>query len=558
MNRALRNEANKLRSKWRKVVTGNESKRVRDHIRETEEQPRFIKLFDKVAFTLGVLNICACQFFLLNRPEFFWLWYAVIIPVLIFSRFYHFRCLGWQYFMIDFCYFVLGLTMINIFLVHNSPLFFKVCFIYANGPLTVAILIWRNSFIFHDYDKIVSVYIHLLPSMLYYTLRWHSHNFVFNSNNSCFNSNCEPLTMFDFVVATLGYFFWQWCYIVKTEVLDKQKLDTHPELLTSLRWMSSDTKNSLAKTILRALRRVGVFGPQEEFNATSAKTKGVFVLSQLLITVVAFLPTPLFYWSSACHLLYIVFIFTVTIFNGASFYIEVFSKRYQLKIARIEEMHRIAQEASSMIQEIAHISAVSEKIATPLASTAVTTTGKPSPLVASAGSGSSKDEGIHKDQDESPPSAHSAAADQSGSAVGEDSLEAISRDLQRTSERALASMRDHQDELQCLLSGRSHPFPGLSHVTGVYDAEERSARSYSNDSAVSDAELLGRSFSFDERESCSSTLDADISDVAAEVAHSAVRNLKSAASEHDQADSGAAESGEESALEASTEVPIDD
>ena len=65
MNRALRNEANKLRSKWRKVVTGNECKRVRDHIRETEEQPRFIKLFDKVSFTLGVLNICACQFFLL-------------------------------------------------------------------------------------------------------------------------------------------------------------------------------------------------------------------------------------------------------------------------------------------------------------------------------------------------------------------------------------------------------------------------------------------------------------------------------------------------------------
>ena len=74
--------------------------------------------------------------------------------------------------MIDFCYFVIFCTLMNIFLVKSSSLFFKVCFIYANGPLTAAVLIWRNSLIFHDYDKIVTVYIHLLPSMLYYTLRW--------------------------------------------------------------------------------------------------------------------------------------------------------------------------------------------------------------------------------------------------------------------------------------------------------------------------------------------------------------------------------------------------
>lgn len=171
---SFRDQAARIRSKWRRVVTGDERKRIRDHIKEKEKQPSYIKFFDKVAFTCGVLNILVCQYFLLNTPAFFWLWYSIVMPLLMTSRFYYFRSLGWQYFMIDFCYFTIFLTLMNIFFITESSRFFKVCYLYANGPLMSAILIWRNSLIFHDYDKIVSVYIHLLPSMLYYTLRWTS------------------------------------------------------------------------------------------------------------------------------------------------------------------------------------------------------------------------------------------------------------------------------------------------------------------------------------------------------------------------------------------------
>jgi hypothetical protein len=169
---SFRERASKIRSRWRKFVTGDEKKRIRDHIREAEEQPSYVKFFDKLAFTFGVLNILVCQYFLLNTPAFFWLWYSFIVPILLCARFYYFSRLGWHYFMIDFCYYVLLCTLVNIFILKDSTTFFKTCFIYATGPLVVAILIWRNSLIFHDYDKIVSVYIHLLPSMLYYTLRW--------------------------------------------------------------------------------------------------------------------------------------------------------------------------------------------------------------------------------------------------------------------------------------------------------------------------------------------------------------------------------------------------
>ena len=46
--KAVRDQARMVRSKWRKIVTGSEKKRVRDFVRETQEQPKYVKLFDKV------------------------------------------------------------------------------------------------------------------------------------------------------------------------------------------------------------------------------------------------------------------------------------------------------------------------------------------------------------------------------------------------------------------------------------------------------------------------------------------------------------------------------
>jgi len=52
---------------------------------------------------------------------------------------------------------------------HNSRLF-MVMFGIANGPLALATYIFRNSLVFHDVDKMTSVYIHVLPLFLTYGL----------------------------------------------------------------------------------------------------------------------------------------------------------------------------------------------------------------------------------------------------------------------------------------------------------------------------------------------------------------------------------------------------
>lgn len=344
---ALKLQVKKLQARWRKVITGSSEKRVRDHLKEAQEKPKYVKLLDKVAFTLGVLNIVACQYFLLNVPEYFPSWFTVVMPIMMISRFYHFKSLHWQYFMIDFCYLTILCSLINVLLVRSSPVFFKVCFIFSTGVLPIAIPVWRNSLIFHDFDKIISVYIHILPCMLYYTLRWHG-----KDQNSCQMATCSPLRSTDYLWALLLYCIWQTAYLIKTEVLDCDKFNANPQLTTSLRYISKDTKNAVAVGILKGLRVVGVFRKDEGYDSATIKTKLVFVGSQLVVTLISFLPTPLFYYSNMAHLLWIALIFTISIFNGASFYIEVFSVRYQKHLSRLEEMQRIAQETTKIVRQL--------------------------------------------------------------------------------------------------------------------------------------------------------------------------------------------------------------
>lgn len=46
------------------------------------------------------------EYVLLMRPERFWLWYVVMIPVLLLMRYPDYRQRKWLFFYLDFCYYV--------------------------------------------------------------------------------------------------------------------------------------------------------------------------------------------------------------------------------------------------------------------------------------------------------------------------------------------------------------------------------------------------------------------------------------------------------------------
>jgi hypothetical protein len=341
----IKKQGDILKYQLRKVVTGDENKRVRDHIREKKEKPKYIILMDKIYFTVGVMNIPICQYFLTARPDLFWLWYTICLISLMIARFIYFKQQKYHYFLLDFCYYTQLLTFLCLYVIKSSPWFFKICFIFSNGPLMTAIIVWRCSIVFHDFDKLTSIYIHILPSMLMYAMRWHTLG----------SEMIEDLTFSDYVRAAIGYIIWQITYYVKTEVLDKDHLDGDPEILTSLRWLATDKNNTFARTILKLLKAIHVVGENEDYNPYETKTKVIFILSQFIYTLFTFLPTPIYYNNQHAHLWFIVIMFVVSVYNGASFYIEVFSKRYQLQFIQKNEIQQVAGAAAKVVIEAVNL-----------------------------------------------------------------------------------------------------------------------------------------------------------------------------------------------------------
>ena len=60
----------------------------------------------------------------------------------------------------------------------------------------------------------------------------------------------------------------------------------------------------------------------------------IFVLFQLIYTILALLPTPLLFNYEGLNELYLVFLTGAAIWNGGKYYIQIFSQRYNSKFKR--------------------------------------------------------------------------------------------------------------------------------------------------------------------------------------------------------------------------------
>jgi hypothetical protein len=129
------------------------------------------------------------------------------------------------------------------------------------------------------------------------------------------------------------YVLWQLLYILKTEVIDREKLDGDEEIMTSVRWLTSARKSGVHKFARRHARAAGILGPDEEFDHTRLRGRLVFMLLQLIFTVATLLPVKLCFDSFALHTVVLLVTCLNVTWNGATYYIRVFSVRYNEKFS---------------------------------------------------------------------------------------------------------------------------------------------------------------------------------------------------------------------------------
>eukprot|EP01029_Cantina_marsupialis_P012184 TRINITY_DN2691_c0_g2_i1.p1 TRINITY_DN2691_c0_g2~~TRINITY_DN2691_c0_g2_i1.p1 ORF type:complete len:430 (+),score=95.83 TRINITY_DN2691_c0_g2_i1:94-1383(+) len=330
----------KVRGKLRRRITGHEATKMRDYIRNEAKKPQSVRLIDKVSFCLGIFYLMISEFVLLSVPEQFHIWYSIAVIVLLGLRFRMYKKVKYEFFMIDFCYFVNLLCLI--FFVYPHPVLFQVLFLFANGPLATAIYTWRNSLVFHNLDKLTSLFIHIGPPLVTLTHKYYRAPDM--EYPSLFSSQV-------LVSAMVIYTVWQICYLLITQILFTRS----EEYGTSIRHFCR-TRNGTYEMFRSLFTKMGALKPGEHIYAHEIKGQLIFVCGQLVYTTVALLPAFIVCWNRALQSIELLLVLVIAIYNGASFYVEVFSRTYSLPFMRMGDRwcERVLNEVKAFEHEKEH------------------------------------------------------------------------------------------------------------------------------------------------------------------------------------------------------------
>ena len=279
MRKAIRRLPDTATRAARRSVTGDPEVRIRDRAREAfvrQKRPSVVKAVDKALFTAAVGWILLTEYVVLRYPQLLGILYVcTMTPLLIYRAMDYFFVRHMSYFMYDFCYALNGLVFSLILLPLESMSWgswqllsdrrpaawgFPCAFALCNGPLLVAVLAWRNSFVFHSLDKVTSTALHAGPPLWTFVERW--------CTASAYEDNIGWMEWY--AIPLLFYGAWQVLYIVKTEFVDAAYLETAQEEITSLRWISRDESNGMHQIYKHVCVKLGRMRPDEFLPAPNA------------------------------------------------------------------------------------------------------------------------------------------------------------------------------------------------------------------------------------------------------------------------------------------------
>merc|ERR1719289_806744 len=291
-----------------------------------------VKLYDKISFTFGVLCICGSEWLALRHADWFPLYYYAIMTMLLVWRLITYSKDKYQLFMLDFCYFVNLSVVLQTAFFPTDINWFKANYILCMGPLMFAIIVWKNSLVFHSLDKLTSFFLHAFPPLTVHLFRW---GLIQNKHIKLEDTLWDAESFW----AAVGlYLVWQIGYWVITEVLLAPSLARDPTLITSIRYLASDKKNGFRNFVMSVMVELGVHQKGDPLDPDGLKAKLVFGITQLIYTLITISPTLFFFSSYALSCGWMVLAYSWGTWNGACYYIEVFAERYRMKFIIKEEV----------------------------------------------------------------------------------------------------------------------------------------------------------------------------------------------------------------------------
>lgn len=242
----------------------------------------------------------------------------------------------------------------------GSQFLFTIVYCAAHGPLAWSVITWRNSFVFHSLEKVTSTFIHIYPPFVFTTIRhftprdWVEARYPAVRNLPVLNSWTA------FLFNLVFYAVWQWAYYIFIGIGKGRKIASGERI------NSYSTLSKGKGTIATLLSKV-----------PEAIREPAFMLLQMVYTIVCTLPAPiLFYRSPLASATFLLVILTTSVWNGASYYVEVWGRRFEKELQALQRELNAAREMSSVLDNSQR-----QGTASGLATATVTGTSTPAPGV---------------------------------------------------------------------------------------------------------------------------------------------------------------------------------
>jgi len=297
--------------------------------------------------TAGVSNVMVTGFVIGRFPQFFWMLHLFKACLLIPWRYFRFKSQNAELYLLDFCYFA-GIYYVSLsaifgvvrmvfgtetFLTPYNDEILRIFFAFASGPLAWSVLIFRNSLVLHDPDFTTSVWIHLSPAIMVWTVRWggglglvHMEAWFPGLFSVCpgvpavtadacmFDAWCDacPAGLYEFMAYPLLFYVLLWAvpfYLVVFVLLKD--------------WVEKENKD----TLFKYLSKGDMMGPM--IRAAPVALQPLVYMCIHGTSVILFSGMGYVFWHSFwAHTLFLVAMIGKAVHNGSHYLFEVFSMRY--------------------------------------------------------------------------------------------------------------------------------------------------------------------------------------------------------------------------------------
>lgn len=291
-----------------------------DKLEERLSSTAVVSTTEKLTFSLSLLNMFYAGYIIGSHADHFHTFYTVELALLLPLRFYTYKKKEWHYFLADLCYFVNALNLIYIWLLPASGPLFISCYALSFGTLSWAVITWRNSLVLHSIDKTTSSFIHILPPTVFHVIT-HGLDPEFKSERFPGADKIESWRMVNGLVwASVTYLIWQSLYHYFITLKRKEKIKAGRA--TSFEYL----RKSYAGT------PIGKF-----VNSLPEPLPVVaFTMIQYGYQLATMSLCPLWYSSKLLSSIFVSFIFFWASYNGATYYIDIFGKRFQKELLNLQ------------------------------------------------------------------------------------------------------------------------------------------------------------------------------------------------------------------------------